>query len=337
MNLVTGATGHIGNVLVRTLLARGESVRALLMPGEDPTPIEGLPVERIEADVLDYGAVRQAFKSVCVAYHLAGLVSIMPGVHPMLRAVNVLGTRNVLRAAQSSRVERLVYTSSIHALRRVPNGVTIDEAIPFDPDQAISDYDQSKAQASLEVLQAIEDGLPAVIACPTGVIGPYDYRRSEMGQLILDCMKARPQLYVDGAYDFVDVRDVADGHILVGEQGGTGETYILCGERISVRGLMDAVAEITGTHFPRIRIPYALAGFVSHLAPAYYRLAHARPRLTPYALATIRSNSFFSHEKATRTLGYSPRSVKRSLADSIAWFRQNRGRLESFITSVTIR
>lgn len=337
MNLVTGATGHIGNVLVRTLLARGESVRALLMPGEDPTPIEDLPVERIEADVLDYGAVRKAFERVRVAYHLAGLVSIMPGSHHMLRAVNVLGTRNVVQAAQSSGVEKLVYTSSIHALRRVTNGVTIDEAIPFDPDQAISAYDQSKAQASLEVLQAIEDGLPAVIACPTGVIGPYDYRRSEMGQLILDCMEARPQLYVEGAYDFVDVRDVAEGHILVGEQGGTGETYILCGERISVRGLMDAVAEITGTRFPRIRIPFALASAVSHLAPAYYRLAHARPRFTPYALATIRSNSFFSHEKATRTLGFSPRSVKDSLADSIAWFRQNRGRLESFTASVAIR
>ena len=184
MNLVTGATGHIGNVLVRLLLERGEKVRAMLMPGEDPSPLQGLEVEIVEADVLDYQSLLKAFDQIDVVYHLAGIISILPGKQPMVQAVNVLGTRNAIQAAQSSGVNRMVYTSSIHALTRVPHGVLIDETVPFDPAHAISSYDASKASASLEVLDACQHGLNAVIVCPTGVIGPFDFRRSELGQTI---------------------------------------------------------------------------------------------------------------------------------------------------------
>ncbi|HSQ18010.1 MAG TPA: NAD-dependent epimerase/dehydratase family protein, partial [Anaerolineales bacterium] len=169
MNLVTGATGHIGNVLVRHLLSRGERVRAMLMPGEDPSPLDGLEVEQVEADVLDYQSVLGALREVDVVYHLAGIISILPGRNHLVDAVNVIGTRNVLQAARLSGVNRLVYTSSIHALTRMPHGITIDETVPFDPQHAISAYDHSKAQASLEVLKAVQAGLDAVIACPTGV------------------------------------------------------------------------------------------------------------------------------------------------------------------------
>jgi dihydroflavonol-4-reductase len=219
MNLVTGATGHIGNVLVRLLNQRGERVRAMIMPGEDPAPLTGLDVEIIEADVLDYSSLLKAFDGIDVVYHLAGIISILPGKDHMVHAVNVSGTRNVIQAARSSAVRRLVYTSSIHALQRVPEGILIDESVPFDVEHAISSYDSSKASASLSVLNAVQDGMDAVIVCPTGVIGPYDFRLSEMGQLILDCVEQKPMLYVDGAYDFVDVRDVAQGLILAGEKG----------------------------------------------------------------------------------------------------------------------
>ncbi len=228
MNLVTGATGHIGNVLVRLLLERGEKVRAMIMPGEDPAPLNGLDVEIIEADVLDYQSLLKAFDRMDVVYHLAGIISILPGKDHMLQAVNVIGTRNVIQAARSSGVRRLVYTSSIHALKRVPEGVLIDESVPFDIEHAISSYDSSKASASLEILNAVDHGMDAVIVCPTGVIGPYDFRRSEMGQLILDCVEQKPMLYVDGAYDFVDVRDVAQGLILAGDKGRCwGKLYLV--------------------------------------------------------------------------------------------------------------
>ena len=320
MNLVTGATGHIGNVLVRLFLDQGEMVRAMIMPGEDPTPLRGLDVEIVEADVLDYQSLLKAFDHIEVVYHLAGIISILPGKQPLVQAVNVLGTRNVIQAAHSTGVRRLVYTSSIHALKRVPHGILIDETVPFDPEHAISSYDSSKASASLGVLGAVQHGLDAVIVCPTGVIGPYDFRRSEMGQLILDCVEQKPMLYVDGAYDFVDVRDVAEGLILAGKKGRCGESYILSGERIEVLDIIKIVQEILGKRLFSLKIPMQLANLTANITPFYYRLTHGKPRFTSYSLATIASNSVISHAKAHLELGYLPRPLRESLGDTVKWF-----------------
>jgi dihydroflavonol-4-reductase len=320
MNLVTGATGHIGNVLVRLLYDRGEKVRAMIMPGEDPTPLNGLEVEIIEANILDYQSLLKAFENIDVVYHLAGIISILPGKDHMLQAVNVIGTRNVIQAARISGVRRLVYTSSIHALKRVPDGVLIDETVPFDIDHALSSYDSSKASASLDVLDAVQAGMDAVIVCPTGVIGPYDFRRSELGQLILDCVEQKPMFYVDGAYDFVDVRDVAQGLILAGEKGRCGESYILSGERIEVLDIIKIVQEVLGRRLISLKIPFSLARLTANLTPLYYRLSHAKPRFTSYSLATLTSNSYISHDKAHLELGYLPRSLQESLSDTVKWF-----------------
>jgi len=323
MNLITGATGHIGNVLVRLMNERGEKVRAMIMPGEDSSPLAGLNVDIIEADVLDYQSLLKAFNNIEVVFHLAGIISILPGKDSMVQAVNVCGTRNVVEAAHACGVRRLVYTSSIHALQRVPEGILIDEKIPFDTEHAISSYDSSKAIASLSILDAVQDGLDAVIVCPTGVIGPFDFRGSEMGNLIQDCVAQKPMLYVDGAYDFVDVRDVAQGLILAGEKGRCGESYILSGERIEVPKIIKIVKEVLGKPFISFKIPFFLARFTAKLTPIYYRLVHARPRFTSYSLATITSNSYISHDKAMLELGYHPRPLRESLADTVTWFVKN--------------
>jgi nucleoside-diphosphate-sugar epimerase len=320
MNLVTGATGHIGNVLVRLFNERGERVRAMIMAGEDPAPLNGLDVEIVEADVLDYSSLLKAFEGIDIVYHLAGIISILPGKDNLVHAVNVSGTRNVIQAARMSSVRRLVYTSSIHALQRVPEGILIDETVPYDVEHAISSYDSSKASASLSVLNAVQDGMDAVIVCPTGVIGPYDFRLSEMGQLILDCVEQKPMFYVDGAYDFVDVRDVAQGLILAGEKGRCGESYILSGERIEVLDIIKIVQEVLGTRLFSLKIPFSLARFSANFTPFYYRLTHTKPRFTSYSLATITANSNISHSKAHLELGFSPRPLRESLADSVKWF-----------------
>jgi dihydroflavonol-4-reductase len=327
MILVTGSTGHIGNVLVRELLKRGEKVRTLVLPRDDLTPLLGLDVELFLGDVLDSTSVMRAMNGVQDIFHLAGMISIMPGRDQMMRRVNVEGTRNILQCAQKSAIRRLVYTSSIHALQRVPHGIVIDENIPFDPTNAISDYDQSKAEASLAVIEAAQDGLDAVLACPTGVIGPYDYKGSEMGQLVFDCLQKKPQLYIDGAYDFVDVRDVVSGLIAANEKGRTGETYILSGEQLSVKHLMEMIWEITGKRFMQMKVPLELARFIANFTPTYYRIARKKPRITPYALETITSNSVITHKKASRELGYSPRSLYESLVDTIQWFLEDRSLL----------
>jgi dihydroflavonol-4-reductase len=323
MILVTGSTGHIGNVLVRKLLKDSEQVRVLLLPGENTTPLEGLNVERIEGNVLDYPSLLKAFQDIQVVYHLAGIISIMPGENELLHLVNVLGTRNVIEAACSTGVKRLVYTSSIHAIARAPQGVLIDERIPYDPNNPYGAYDRSKARASLDVLEAARCGLDAVVVCPTGVIGPYDFRGSDVGHIIRSCAANKPQLYVDGAYDFVDVRDVADGLILACERGNTGESYILSGERINIPSMLDTIQEITGKVFLKIKIPFKLARFTSKFMPYYYRLSQTAPRFTPYSLEVLCSNSHISHRKARCELGFSPRDLHESIRDTVNWFLEN--------------
>jgi dihydroflavonol-4-reductase len=322
MYLVTGATGHIGNVLVRKLIENGERVRALVWRGEDTRPLEGLDVEKVEGDVLDLSSLWAPLRGVRGVFHLAGVISILPGADPFVRRVNVEGTKNVLRAALESGIQKLVYTSSIHAIKRIETGL-IDETTGYDPDNPYGEYDRSKAEATLEVQQAAQAGLEAAIVCPTGVIGPYDFRGSMTGAVIHAAAARKPMLYVDGAYDFVDVRDVADGLLRAAERGKRGESYILSGQRISVRYLLETVREATGRNFFQMKIPFSLARLAACFTPLYYRLAHATPRFTPYSLEVLQSNSYISHEKATRELGYQPRALQESIGDTVRWFLES--------------
>jgi dihydroflavonol-4-reductase len=328
MILVTGATGHIGNVLVRKLLDQGERVRALLWGGEDTTPLKNLDVEQMVGDVLDPASLEPAMRGVETVYHLAGIISIMPGKNPFVWRVNVEGTRNVLEAARHASIRRLIYTSSIHAIARAPHGVTMDESLGFDQNNPYGEYDRSKAAASLEVQKAAAGGLDAVIVCPTGVIGPYDFRGSEMGEVIRSASEARTMLYVEGAYDFVDVRDVAEGLIAARERGRRGESYILSGHKLSVRYMLETVREVTGKAFASVKIPFSLAELAARYTPWYYQRTQAKPRFTPYSLQVLHSNATISSKKALAELGYRPRPVYESIADTVRWFLENR-RLKS--------
>jgi dihydroflavonol-4-reductase len=323
MWLVTGATGHIGNVLVRKLIERGEKVRALIPPNECRAPLRGLDVEAMEGDILDMHSLCKSMHGIKGVFHLAGVISIMPGSNELVRQVNIEGTKNILRVAKEMKTGRFVYTSSIHAIKRVEEGI-IDETLPYDPENPYGEYDRAKAEATLEVQQAAQAGLETVIACPTGVIGPYDFRGSLMGGVIREAAVSRPTLYVDGAYDFVDVRDVADGLIAAAQKGRKGESYILSGQKISVRYLLESVREITGRRFFQMKIPFDLAKFASLFTPRYYSFARVTPRFTPYSLEVLRSNSNISHAKATRELDYQPRPLYDSIRDAVGWFLENR-------------
>jgi len=329
MNLVTGGTGHLGNVLIRELLAQGQAVRVLVLPGEDCRAIHNLPIERIEGDITRPETLPPAMEGIRNVYHMAALVSIISGQEHLLKKINVQGTQNMLDAARQALVRRFIYTSSIHALARPPKGVTINESLPFDPNNPAGAYDRSKAEASLLVEQAVREGLNAVIICPTGVVGPHDYRRSEMGEMILEWMSAKVSLLIEGFFDFVDVRDVALGHILACENGKPGETYILGGERIHVEKIRQIVKEISQAYSPVIKIPLPLALFVTNFTQLYYNLSKTRPRFTRYSLETLISNSMISSEKARDELGYRARSLQESLRDTVNWWFENRGRIKA--------
>ncbi len=324
MVVVTGPTGHIGNVLVRELLERGERVRALVLPSEDLTPIRGLDVETVEGDIVDLDSLIRAFEGADVVYHLAGVISIVPGEWDRLYRVNVVGTRNVIRACLTCEVRRLVYASSIHAFYEPPPGITFDETSPFDPEKLSMEYDRTKAMATLEVLEATRKGLDAVVVCPTGVMGPYDYRLSEMGQLIRDFTRKTLIGYVNGAYDFVDVRDVAKGLILACEKGKTGESYILSGERITIPEIMSHLEELTGSPRPRLRFPVWLAQIAAAVfTPLYLMLTRERPLLTTCSIQTLQRNSETTSKKAISELGYSARPLRQSIEDSINWLKDH--------------
>lgn len=318
MLLVTGATGHIGNVLVRKLVEGGEKVRALILPGESRAPLEGLDVEAVEGDVLDPPSLLEAFKGIRGVFHLAGIISIMPGTDPLVHNVNVEGTRNVLKAALASGVKKLVHTSSIHAIQRIDAGI-VDERLPYDPANPAGEYDRSKAEATLAVQEAARQGLDAVIVCPTGVIGPYDFRRSMIGEVIRSAARQQPTFYVDGAYDFVDVRDVVAGMLAAFQRGRRGESYILSGRKSSVRYILETVREVTGRRFFQLKVPFDLARFAARFTPWYYRRAKATPVFTPYSLEVLQSSYTVSHAKATRELGYHPRTLYETIADTVSW------------------
>lgn len=320
MILVTGAAGHIGNVLVRQLIEGGSRVRALVLPGEDTQALEGLAIELISGDVLDISSLMKAMQGVNYVFHLAGIISIMPGRDDLVRKVNIQGTKNILKAAEKCGVKRVLYTSSIHALSRNCDGV-IDERVPFDPNNPEGEYDRSKAEASLAVQEAVRKGQDAVIVCPTGVIGPFDFRGSEMGELLRGFMQKKLHVLVEGAYDFVDVRDVARGMILAVEKGRSGEVYILSGEQIKINRLKDLVQKVMGFATTTIMMPLPVAKLAARMTPLYYRLTRQTPKFTTYSLDTICGNSVISHAKASRELGYHARPLFKSVADTIHWWR----------------
>jgi dihydroflavonol-4-reductase len=319
--LVTGATGHVGNVLIEKLLSGGKKIRALIYPGEDTTSLNDFNIERIEGDILNPGDIRRALDGVRYVYHLASLISIGGVSDDLVRDVNIRGTRNVALACRESGVKRLVYASSIHALERPEEGRIIDEALSFDPNNPAGVYDRSKAEASLEVERLTGTGLDAVIVCPTGIIGPGDFRRSEMGRMFCLWMKKKPHWMIDGHFDFVDVRDVADGLISACMKGESGETYILSGTRIRLTDLRALVQKEAELHSAQMMVPGKLALFGSKLIYPLQKFFRTTNGFTPYSIETVMGNSHISSAKAKNRFDYSPRPIELSVRDTVAWWR----------------
>lgn len=319
MILVTGGTGHIGNVLVKKLLEKGEQVKVIVPPTEDHISLSGLDVEIVYADILDLNSLVENFTGATVVYHLAGIVSIMPGQAKLMQKVNVGGTRNVVEACLKTGVERLIYTSSVHAFDELSHGTVITENTEINPIKVIGDYAKSKALATYEVWRGIEQGLDAIIVHPSGVIGPYEYKTSNTGRLFSRFINGKLLCYVNGGYDFVDVRDVAEGLILACEKGRSGENYILSREWVSLDDIFDLLREITDSKSRTFKVPLGAAKLLIPFAGMYANLNKTLPLLTSYSLYTLRSNSLFSHDKASRELGYNPRPLKETLTDTVKW------------------
>lgn len=324
MVVVTGGTGHIGNVLVRELVSSGETVRVVVPSFEDTSSIKDLNLQIVNGDVRDLHSLIRAFEGTGYVYHLAGIVSIGSGRRRLIQEVNIGGTKNVIEACLQVKVKRMVYVSSIHAFTEPPHGTPITETKVFDPYRVKGQYGKSKAAATKEVLEAVKRGLDVVIVHPTGVIGPYEYKTSNMGQLIVDFMRRKLYAYIDGAYDFVDVRDVARGIILACKNGTCGENYILSGEQIAIRQILDILQESTGVKAPKFKIPMWLAKITGPFSELYYHILKQPPLYTTYSVSTIASNSLTSHKKASLELGYTARPIRDSIIDTVKWLKDLR-------------
>lgn len=324
MIIVTGATGHIGNVLVRKLLEKGYQVRILNLPGEDLKPLDGLNIEIVEGNVLDPVSLEKAFKGVAGVFHLAGIIKISPGNKDFLYKVNVQGVKNVIAACIKTGVKRLIYTSSVHAFVEPAKNGIINEDTPIDPKRVRGHYAKSKAMATLEIIKAVkEKDLDAVIVCPSGVIGPYDYKISEMGQMILHFLQGKLKAYITGQYNFVDVRDVATGIILAYEKGKKGEIYMLSGNVITIKEFLKMLEKFSTVKAPTFKLQAWFAIAMSPFSNLHYWLRKQRPLFSKYSVQTLASNCNISNNKAKNELGFSVRPAKDSVKDSIRWFEKN--------------
>lgn len=324
MNLVTGATGHLGNVLVRELISGGEKVRVLVPPGESLQPLQGMLIEVIVGDILDREALRKAMQGVKTVFHLAGIIAIRPGMEERMHQVNVEGARNVAEMALECGVERLIHVSSVHAFRREPHGITIDENTPLALDAPYGSYDRTKAEGTKVVLDVAKQGLDAVIVCPSGIIGSHDYLGSEMGRALACFADRRLEILIDGAFDFVDVRDVVFGLLMAREKGEREEIYILSGSRVTIEELHQMAQNASGARGVKLKLPMKLVMFAAQVVQRLFQWLRIKSRFTVYSLQTLLDNSSFSSQKAWRKLGYRPRPLQEAVSDFLHWFNLHR-------------
>lgn len=324
MILVTGSSGHIGNVLVRRLVEQGNSVRILSTNGKCPEYLSDLPLQIVAGDLRDPASIDLAVSGADYVFHLAGIISISSFRDKQLEEVNVEGTRKIVEACMRHGVKRLIYTSSIHAIPDYKDGRTITEESDFDGKDLFGAYAKTKAAATKVVLDAVEKGLDAVITFPSGVLGPHDHRGSEAGRMIADYAGNRLAFYIDGAYNFVDVRDVVEGLLLAWQKGRKGEGYVLAGEKMTLPEFFQILMDIDpGMKKPNIKVPVPLALGGAWMVESLSYLLRMKPFFTAYAIKVLQSNCNISSQKAQNELGYSYRPVRESIQDAHGWLKAN--------------
>jgi len=330
--IITGVGGHLGNTVARELLAAGETVRGFAMPNEDVTMLYGDAVSIVRGDVRDKSSLEPLFYGLkeddeVYVIHCAGIVSVATRYDQRVVDVNVRGTENVVSLCKEHHVKKLVYISSVHALPELPHGNVIHEVEGFQPESVVGLYAKTKAAATQIVLDAVRNGLDATIIHPSGIIGPNDYGRGHLTQMIISYLNGSLTACVEGGYDFVDVRDVADGVIAATEKGKKGECYILSNRYIPVRELMNTLARETGGRKITTVLPLWFAKMTAPFAELYSKIRHESPLFTRYTLYTLTSNARFTYEKARRDLGYKPRDISMTIKDTVAFLTKERKNL----------
>jgi dihydroflavonol-4-reductase len=321
---VTGATGFVGSHVATVLAEQGADLRLLVRTGSDPKNIQGLNADRVVGDLCEPESIDRAMAGCDVVFHVAADYRLWVRDPAQMYRANVEGTRTILQAARKNGVRRVVYTSSVATMGFTVKNNPVDESSPVSLENMIGHYKRSKYMAEEVAIAAGHDGIDVVVVNPSTPVGEQDIKPTPTGRIVVDFLKKKFPAYVDTGLNMVDVRECARGHVAALEKGRSGERYILGGENLTLKQILDKLAAITGLPSPRVRLPYAVAlasGVVDTVVTGV--VLRREPRVTLDAVRMGRKKMFVSSAKAERELGWKAVPVDAALRRAVQWFTEN--------------
>lgn len=321
---VTGATGFVGSHVARVLAAQGAELRLLVRSTSRTENIDGLAAERVIGDLAAPDSLRRAMSGCELVFHVAADYRLWTREPEAMYRANVEGTRTILKAAQDSGVRRVVYTSSVATMGFTGNGRPADEDSPVALGDMIGHYKRSKFLAEQVVLEAARAGQNVVLVNPTAPVGEQDIKPTPTGKIVLDFLNRRFPAYVETGLNLVDVAEVARGHVAAAERARPGERYILGGENLTLKQILDKLAALTGLAAPTVKLPYAVA-LMGGAVDTFFTgmLLRREPRVTLDAVRMGRKKMFASSAKAERELGWKMVPVEAALSRAAEWFKSH--------------
>ena len=320
--LVTGAAGFLGSHVARQLVARGDSVRVLMRPSSTNRAIADLSLEYVTGDLRDPVSLDRAMKDVKRVFHVAADYRLWARRKQDIYDSNVGGTKNLLDAANRAGVEQLIYTSTVATIAvdrpQLPNEFTEARL-----EEMVGHYKRSKWLAEKEALSAAKSGIPVIVAMPTTPVGPWDWKPTPTGKIILDFLNGKMPGYVETGLNFVGVEDCAAGHLLIAEKGKVGERYLLGGENLTLKQMLDALSKITGLPAPKLKIPHGLALGVAYASTVFSRLLGREPSIPVEGVKIARHMMFVDCSRAQRELGFKVGPVAAALERAVRWYEAN--------------
>jgi len=321
---VTGATGFVGSHVARALAEQGASLRLLVRASSNTKNITELKADLVTGDLRDPASLQKAISGCDTLFHVAADYRLWVRDPEDMYRANVEGTRAILEAARNGGVRRVVYTSSVATMGFTSNAQPANEQSPVSLDNMIGPYKRSKFMAEQVAVEAAKSGIDVVIVNPTTPVGDRDIKPTPTGRIVVDFLKKKFPAYVDTGLNLVDVTECARGHIAALEKGRCGERYILGGENLTLKQILDKLAAITGLPSPSMRVPYVLAlatGVVDEIVTG--RIRGREPRATIDAVRMGRKKMFVTSAKAEHELGWKVVPVDEALRRAADWFRAN--------------
>ncbi len=319
---VTGATGFVGSHVARALAAQGADLRLLVRSTSRTDNISDLPAEVTVGDLRQPESLKAAMNGCDFVFHVAADYRLWVRNPEEMYQANVEGTRAIIQAAQESGVRRVIYCSSVATMGFKQTGEIVNEETPVSLADMVGHYKRSKFMAEQIALEAGRKGANVVVVNPTTPIGEFDIKPTPTGRIVVDFLKKNFPAYVDTGLNLADVKEVARGHVLAMEKARAGERYILGGENLTLKQILDKLAEITGLPSPTMKVPHGVAmGFAAFDQFFTGIVLGKEPRATLEAVKMGRKKMFASSAKAERELGYRVLPVEDALRRAVAWFQ----------------